>query len=88
MEKIIKIKLCKVCGNSSEFHKFNGLKCIKCKSKLNNERLKEKQYYKNYDDENKEILLENVAKYYIEIRKPLKPKALNPVGRPSKKLCL
>ena len=48
MEKQIKIKLCKVCGNSSEFHKFNGLKCIKCKSKLNNERLNEKQYYKSY----------------------------------------
>ena len=88
MENQIKIKFCKVCGNSSEFHKFNGLKCIKCKSKLNNERLKEKHYFKNYYDENKETLLENVAKYYIEIRKPLKPKAVNPVGRPSKKLFL
>ena len=88
MENQIKIKFCKVCGNSSECHKFNGHKCIKCESKLNNERLKEKHYFKNYYDENKEILLENVAKYYIEIRKPLKPKAVNPVGRPSKKLCL
>ena len=82
METQIKIKFCKVCGNSSEFHKFNGLKCIKCKSKLNNERLNEKQYYKKYYEENKELLLENVSKYYIEIRKPLKPKAVNPVGRP------
>ena len=82
METQIKIKLCKVCGNSSEFHKFNGLKCIKCKSKLNNERLNEKQYYKKYYEENKELLLENVSKYYIEIRKPLKPKAVNPVKRP------
>ena len=81
METQIKIKLCKVCGNSSEFHKFNGLKCIKCKSKLNNERLNEKQYFKKYYEENKELLLENVSKYYIEIRKPLKPKAVNPVGR-------
>ena len=88
METKIKIKFCIICNNSSEFHKFNGKKCIKCKSKLNNERLKEKQYFKNYYEENKEILLENVAKYYIEIRKPLKPKAVNPVGRPSKKLCL
>ena len=88
MENQIKIKICKVCGNSSEFHKFNGLKSIKCKSKLNNERLKEKHYFKNYYDKNKETLLENVAKYYIEIRKPLKPNAVNPVGRPSKKLCL
>jgi len=58
-----------------------------CQEK-NNERLNEKQYYKRYYEENKEMLLENVAKYYLEIRKPLKPKALNPVGRPSKKLCL
>ena len=82
METQIKIKLCKVCGNSSEFHKFNGLKCIKCKSKSNNERLNKKQYYKKYYEENKELLLENVSKYYIEIKKPLKPKAVNPVGRP------
>ena len=82
METQIKIKLCKVCGNSSEFHKFKGLLCCKCASKKNNERLNEKQYYESYYEENKELLLENVSKYYIEIRKPLKPKAVNPVGRP------
>ena len=66
MENIIKIKLCKVCGNSSEFHKFNGLKCIKCKSKLNNERLNEKQYYRKYYDENKELLISRSIKYYVD----------------------
>ena len=45
METKIKIKSCKVCGNSSEFHKFKGLLCCKCASKKNNERLNEKQYY-------------------------------------------
>ena len=48
-------------------NKFTGKRCTKCRSKYNNEKLKEKQYYKKYYDENKELLLENVAKYYIEI---------------------
>ena len=72
METQIKIKLCKVCGNSSEFHKFNGLKCIKCKSKLNNERLNEKQYYVKYYEDNKDILLPKYIKYYADVVKPLR----------------
>jgi hypothetical protein len=72
METQIKIKLCKVCGNSSEFHKFNGLKCIKCKSKLNNERLNEKQYYRSYYDNNKDILITRSIKYYADNVKPLR----------------
>ncbi len=82
IEKIV--TLCKKCGNSSDFHKFRGKTCIKCCSKVNNERLKEKNYQKQYYEINKDTMLENVAKYYIEVRKPLKPKALNPVGRPKK----
>jgi hypothetical protein len=70
METQIKIKLCKVCGNSSEFHKFNGLKCMKCKSKLNNERLNEKQYYRNYYDSNKDILISGSIKYYADMARP------------------
>ena len=87
VENNIKIKICKTCGISSEFNKFNGKECIKCKSKKYNEKLKEKQYYKKYYDENKELLLENVAKYYIEIKKP-KLQNYKPVGRPKKNLCL
>jgi len=87
VENDIKVKNCKICGISSEFNKFNGRECIKCKSKKNNEKLKEKLYYKSYYDENKELLLENVAKYYIEIRKP-KLQNNKPVGRPKKNLCL
>jgi len=79
METQIKMKFCKVCGNSSEFHKFNELKCIQCKSKLNNERLNEKQYYKTYYEIHKEEFKEHDAKYYLEVRKPLLL---------SKKLCL
>ena len=70
MENKIKIKLCKVCSNSSEFHKFKGLLCCKCASKKNNEKLKEKQYYKSYYEENKETLLVNVSKYYYDVKRP------------------
>ncbi len=76
-----KVKLCKKCGNSSEFHKFCGKQCIKCRSKLNNERLKEKNYYKQYYELNKEDFKIHDAKYYLEVKKP-KTIAVNPVGRP------
>ena len=46
METQIKIKLCKVCGNSSEFHKFKGLLCCKCASRKNNKKLGN-EYYNN-----------------------------------------
>jgi hypothetical protein len=72
METQIKIKLCKVCGNSSEFHKFKGLLCCKCASRKNNERLNEKQYYRNYYDNNKDILITRSIKYYADNVKPLR----------------
>lgn len=72
METQIKIKLCKVCGNSSEFHKFKGLLCCKCASRKNNERLNEKQYYRKYYDENKELLITRSIKYYVDNVKPLR----------------
>ena len=78
----IKIKFSTVCDCSSEYNKFTGKRCTKCRSKYNNKKLKEKQYYKNYYDENKETILDNVAKYYIEVRRP---KDVKPVGRPKKK---
>ena len=46
METQIKIKFWKVCGNSSEFHKFKGLLCCKCASKKNNKKLGN-EYYNN-----------------------------------------
>ena len=70
METIIKIKSCKVCGNSYEFHKFKGLLCCKCASRKNNERLNEKQYYKSYYDSNKDILISRSIKYYADMVKP------------------
>ena len=69
IEKENKIKFCKVCSNSSEFHKFKGLLCCKCASKKNNEKFKEKQYYINYYEDNKDILLPKYITYYADIVK-------------------
>jgi hypothetical protein len=41
-------KLCKTCGCSSENNKFTGNHCTKCRSKRNNAKLKENDYYKIY----------------------------------------
>ena len=79
METPIKIKFCKVCSNSSEFHKFKGLLCCKCASRKNNEKLKEKEYYKKYYENHIEEFKEHDAKYYLKVKKPLYL---------SKKLCL
>ena len=46
-------KLCKICNCSSLHNKFNGRQCIKCKSKKNNEKLKMKDYYKDYWEKKK-----------------------------------
>ena len=72
IEKENKIKFCKVCSNSSESHKFKGLLCCKCASKKNNEKLKEKEYYKKYYDSNKDILISRSIKYYADMVKPLR----------------
>lgn len=49
MENQLIIKICRTCKISTNEHdKFRGLRCIKCCSKQNNEKLKEKDYYKEY----------------------------------------
>ena len=81
IENDIKIRICKTCDISSYINKFQPKRkvCIKCVIKQNNERLKEKQYYKIYYDENKESFKIHDKKYYLEVKKPLIL---------SKKLCL
>lgn len=69
-DQIIKIKLCKTCGCSSENNKFNFKECVKCISKRNNAKLKEKDYYKTYYYENKDAILLHDQKYYQEVKKP------------------
>ena len=70
VENNIKIKFCKTCGCSSENNKFNCKECIKCISKRNNAKLKDKEYYKIYYCENKDVILLQHQKYYQEVKKP------------------
>lgn len=69
-DQIIKIKFCKTCGCSSETNKFRFNMCIKCLSKRNNAKLKEKDYYKIYYCENKDAILLHDQKYYQDVKKP------------------
>jgi hypothetical protein len=49
MSEEIKIKICKICGISNENNRcFNGYKCQRCQSAINNQKLKERNYYKSY----------------------------------------
>ena len=80
VENNIKIKICKTCGCSNETNKFNSKECIKCISKRNNAKLKEKSYYKIYYIENKDAILLHDRKYYQEVKKPrlMKLKEIQP----------
>ena len=85
METIInECRICRVCGISSDVNKFvmkkgkiYGKRCVKCVSKQNNEKLKNKEsgnYYSEYYIKNKEIFaikdreryLKNKAKKALE----------------------
>ena len=78
-DQIIKIKICKTCGCSSENNKFNFKECVKCISKRNNAKLKEKDYYKTYYGENKDVILLQHQKYYQEVKKPRLIKLKEPI---------
>lgn len=60
------IKSCKICASTENKFEKNARVCIKCRSKKNNEKLKQANYYKNYYGENKQKFLDNSAKYYEE----------------------
>jgi hypothetical protein len=61
--EIISSKLCPLCNEVNKFKMVNGRmsgrKCIKCISKANNQRLKEKEYYKKYYIANAEKMKAN-----------------------------
>lgn len=77
MEQNNNIKLCKICGINE--CKLKQLRCQKCISKINNEQLKNKQYYKQYYETNKEEYLEQCKLYYRTKHPEIKP-----LGRPKK----
>ena len=77
METINNIKICKVCEKSCNTFHQNKKICSVCSSKLSNERNKNKHYFKEYYQLNKDRIL---AKYHEEA--DLKPKLKK--GRPRK----
>ena len=71
-------KLCSVCNtvgkfntriNNKEVKVISGKKCIKCCSSKNNAKLKDKQYYKTYYENNAEIFKARDKLRYDKIRK-------------------
>jgi len=77
METKNSLKICKVCEKSdNKFHQNKKI-CSVCSSKLSNERNKNKHYFKEYYQLNKDRIL---AKYHEEA--DLKPKLKK--GRPRK----
>ena len=55
------IRICSVCGIDETRNKFKpkGKKCIKCYSKSNNEKHREKDYFKKYYQDSKLAKLNN-----------------------------
>ena len=77
METKNSLKICKICEKSdNKFHQNKKI-CSVCSSKLSNERNKNKHYFKEYYQLNKDRIL---AKYHEEA--DLKPKLKK--GRPRK----
>lgn len=62
----IKIKICKSCGSSDNKFEPHRHKCIKCLSKIKNEKMKEKQYFKTYYEENRDKFLERACENYYK----------------------
>lgn len=85
MDEINNERLCKKCGVSSLVNKFtkNRWVCIKCCSLVNNQKLKEKNYYKEYYKEKRDEFIEKGKMYYFDVVKPSKPENRK-VGRPKK----
>jgi len=77
MDPINNLKICKVCEKSdNKFHQKKKI-CSICSSRLSNERNKQKHYFKEYYQLNREKILK---KYHEEA--DLKPKLKQ--GRPKK----
>lgn len=67
--EIMETRVCTICNESGNKFKvvngkLSGRRCIKCVSKINNQRLKEKDYYKKYYIANAEKMKENDRKRY------------------------
>jgi hypothetical protein len=78
-------RFCKRCNMSSLVNKFspNRRVCIKCCSLVNNQKLKESNYYKEYYKEHRDEFIEKGKSYYNDVVKPSRGEAKK-AGRPRK----
>jgi hypothetical protein len=78
-----KERFCKRCNISSLVNKFSyGRRvCIKCCSLINNQKLKESNYYKEYYIEHRNEFIEKGKSYYNDVVKPSRGEPKKP-GRP------
>jgi len=60
------IKCCRRCQSVENYIKPKARTCIKCISKANNQKLKDKNYYKTYYENNKNEIIEKQKHYYDE----------------------
>lgn len=62
----IKIKICKICLSSENKFAPHRHQCTKCLSKIKNEKLREKNYWKQYYEENRDKFLERACQNYYK----------------------
>jgi hypothetical protein len=58
------VKCCRRCQSVENYIRPKARTCIKCISKANNEKLKQKNYYKSYYESNKDDLIQKSKEYY------------------------
>jgi mevalonate kinase len=82
------IRICNVCGVSSDINKFKiwnnkicAKKCLKCTSKKNNQVLKDKQYYTKYYKEHINEFTERTSKQYAPIKEANRLKKLEKLAK-------
>lgn len=79
-------RICKICNTEKDLNEYrpNCLQCRKCMSKKQNERAKQKNYFKNYYLEHRDKLLEHQKELYKNNYKIKRLGDSAPVGRPKK----
>ena len=60
------IKCCKKCGSTENKFRIHSHVCTKCLSKINNVKLNEKKFYKEYYEKNKEAMKLKAQENYMK----------------------
>lgn len=62
------IKTCKLCGSSENKFRQNRHQCIKCLSSINNKKLKENNFYKEYYKQNRDKMIDSAKQSYKQMK--------------------